>query len=115
VAAAGGLPNTSIEPELGCSSPEHIRNSVVLPHPDAPIRAINSPFSTVKLMPLITRLSAKLLLTDETLTAGGEPVLSPMESAPVVDTAPISLLENSSHFQRRSRPATPDGCGHSLN
>jgi hypothetical protein len=57
------------------------------------------------LMPSITKLFAKLLLTDETLTAGGELVLSPMESTPVVDTARIRLLKNSSNFQRRSRLA----------
>src|ERR1700722_1891106 len=79
-----------MEPELGCSSPAHIRNSVVLPHPDAPIRAMNSPFSSVRLTLSITELSAKLLLTEETLTAGIEPTLNPGDSTPVVDGARIS-------------------------
>ncbi|CDK00055.1 hypothetical protein MIC448_2040026 [Microbacterium sp. C448] len=45
------LPSTSIVPAVGDSSPPIMRRSVVLPQPDRPIRAMNSPRSMVRSTP----------------------------------------------------------------
>ena len=41
-------PSISIRPALGCSNPASMRSKVLLPHPDAPKRQNNSPFSISK-------------------------------------------------------------------
>ena len=45
------LPSIRISPRSGCSVPERIRTSVLLPAPLSPINAVTSPALTLKLQP----------------------------------------------------------------
>src|SRR5262245_1713263 len=46
-----GLPSSRTSPDVGISSPAAMRSSVVLPQPDGPTIAINSPLCTSTLTP----------------------------------------------------------------
>ena len=54
-------PPISTWPALGSSSPEIVRSSVDLPHPDGPTKTTNSPSLTSRLTFLITSTAPKLL------------------------------------------------------
>ena len=49
--SANGVPNSRSSPEVSGSRPVMVRTSVVFPEPFAPIRARNSPDTTVRSMP----------------------------------------------------------------
>src|ERR1700735_2365004 len=65
-----GRPPTSIEPAVGATSPPITRRSDVLPHPDGPTRATNSPVATCKSMSSSTSRCPYLSDTDRIDTAG---------------------------------------------
>src|SRR5690606_36086148 len=70
------LPRSRTSPASGCSNPAIMRRVVVLPHPDGPRRAKNSPSATSRLTPSTartrwsTRRSPNSLTRSRSLTAG---------------------------------------------
>ena len=68
------ISGTSTSPPSGASRPARTRSMVVLPLPDAPSRATNSPRPTVKSMPASTRRPSKdLVTTPRTMAARVRP------------------------------------------